>query len=79
MTSMAALASDGQLLYEYFDAERTGLSMLLVLLEEALDGRMHRDFAKLVDATIETIEICEDGTATCRKYPTEDNPFADIA
>ncbi len=74
-----AVDEAGQLIYEYYDAKRSGLAMFLVLLKEALEDSMHKDIATVVDGTIPTIEICDDGTSTCRKYPSDDNPFADIA
>jgi hypothetical protein len=74
-----AINDAGQLLYEYYDAKRSGLAMMLVLVKEALEDNMHQDLATVVNTTIPTIEICDDGTSTCRKYPSDDNPFADIA
>lgn len=74
-----AVDTSGQLIYEYYDAKRSGLAMALVLLKEALEDDMHGDVARVVDITIPTIEICDDGTPTCRKYPSDDNPFADMA
>lgn len=74
-----AVNSSGQLIYDYYDAKRSGLAMMLVLVKEALEDKMHQDLATVVNTTIPTIEICDDGTPTCRKYPSDDNPFADIA
>ncbi len=74
-----AIDEAGQLIYEYYDAKRSGLAMVMVLLKEALEDSMHKDIASVVDGTIPIIEICDDGTSTCRKYPSDDNPFADIA
>ena len=74
-----AIDATGQLIYEYYDAKRSGLAMVLVLLKEALEDSMHKDIAAVVENTIPIIEVCDDGTSTCRKYPSDDNPFADIA
>ena len=65
-----AIDATGQLIYEYYDAKRSGLAMVLVLLKEALEDSMHKDIAAVVENTIPIIEVCDDGTSTCRKYPS---------
>ena len=75
-----ALAHDGGLLYEYFDAKRTGLSLLLQLVGEIYEHDLHRDLlAALVPALGKTTlddagtpyDSSDDGPA----YPI-DNPVA---
>ncbi len=75
-----ALAHDGLLLYQYFDAKRTGLSLLLQLVGDIYEQDLHRDLlAALIPALGKTVfddggtpyDSSDDGPA----YPI-DNPVA---
>ncbi len=70
------LASDGQLIYDYYDAKRTALSHAAQLGREAAEAGLHRDALALVEAALGQPVVCEDGTGTCRHYGA-DHPLAD--
>ena len=73
-----ALTSSNELVYEYFDAKRSGLTMLLILVREAISDKMHHDAVALINATLGSPQVCYDGTETCRRYSAADHPIADI-
>ncbi len=72
------LAADGAPLYAYFDVRRTALGHLLALGHDALGAGVHRDAFALVDAILGEAQPCFDGTQSCRRYPADDHPVADL-
>ena len=73
-----ALASSGDLVFEYFDAKRTGVSVLLQFLGEALAAGWHRDLIRVLSVASSEQEPCP-GEAGCWRYPAGDHPVADLA
>ena len=74
-----ALSRNGELLYDYYDVRRTGLSYLSILLYEALDRELHHHLSEFIHRSQPTIEVCQDGTTTCRKFADDENTLAELA
>ena len=74
-----ALGLSGDLLYDYYDVRRTGLSYLSILLYEALDRQLHHHLSEFIHRSQPTIEVCSDGTSTCRKFSDDENTLAELA
>jgi hypothetical protein len=73
-----ALAGDGQPIYRYFDAKRSGLGLAMQLLPDALTAGVHRDVFEVVDAALGAPVPCAD-RPSCEVYPGADHPIADLA
>lgn len=74
-----AVDADGELIYEYYDAKRTGLAAAVQIVRGLLEADLHHDLNGVAAAVLGDPEVCEDGTDTCRAYPAQDNPLADVA
>ena len=74
-----AVGDSGELLYDYYDVRRTGLSYLSILLYEALDRKLHHHLSEFIHRSQPTIEVCNDGTTTCRKFSDDENTLAELA
>lgn len=74
-----AVGTSGELLYDYYDVRRTGLSYLSILLYEALERQLHHHLSEFIHRSQPTIEVCNDGTATCRKFSDDENTLAELA
>ncbi|MCB9661775.1 MAG: hypothetical protein H6726_29305 [Sandaracinaceae bacterium] len=74
-----AIDADGELIYEYYDAKRTGLAAAVQIARGLLEADLHHDLNGVAAAVLGGQVPCSDGTDTCRAYPSADNPLADIA
>ncbi|MBK6577871.1 MAG: hypothetical protein IPG17_17065 [Sandaracinaceae bacterium] len=74
-----ATDADGELIYEYYDAKRTGLAAAVQIVRGLLEADLHHDLNGVAAAVLGGQVPCDDGTETCRAYPSADNPLADIA
>ncbi len=61
---------------QVFDAKRTGLAVGLELARDALAAGVHRDLTVVLDAALGPQEACG---ADCLRYPSAENPVADVA
>jgi len=71
-----ALSADGDLVFDYFDAKRSGASVLLQFLGEAMAAGWHRDLVRVLSAASPEQQACPN-QAGCWHYP--DHPLADLA
>lgn len=74
-----AIDGDGELIYEYYDAKRTGLAAAVQIVRGLLEADLHHDLNGVAAAVLGGQLPCDDGTGTCRVYASADNPLADIA
>ena len=74
-----AIDGDGELIFDYYDAKRTGLAAGVQIARGVLAADLHHDVNAIASAVLGAQVPCDDGTETCRTYPADDNPMADIA
>lgn len=74
-----AIDADGELIYEYYDAKRTGLAAAVQIVRGMLEADLHHDLNAVAAAVLGGQVPCDDDTDTCRAYPSADNPLADLA
>lgn len=72
-----ALNAHGGLLFDYYDAKRTALSFTIQLGADLVDAGIQHDLYPIAHAILGEPAICNDGTTTCRAYPSADHPLAD--
>lgn len=70
------LAADGQPLYDYFDAKRTGLAAFFVLAGEAVQADVHQDLVAALDGALGSASPCEGGCCYADDHPLRDLIFA---
>ena len=73
-----ALAADGALLYDYYDAKQTMLAHLVEGVREAGEAGVHHDAVALLEAALGEQLPCSDGTGTCYRYASTNHPIADL-
>lgn len=74
-----ATTPSGELLYDYFDARKTGLAMGLNLVGEFLKERLHHDALSIVNAALTPSRTCHGGAASCLAFSSENHPIADLS
>ncbi len=73
-----ALNEHGGLLYDYYDVKRASMSFSAQMAVDVLEADVHHELPPLIDALLGQPATCNDGTSTCRYYPGNDHPVADL-
>lgn len=73
-----ATTPSGELLYDYFDAKKTGLALGLNLVGEFLKEQLHHDLLTLASASLSPLTTCHGGTTACDNTGN-DQPLADLS
>lgn len=75
-----AVDAQGMPIYEYYDVKQSALSHIVSLGLDALESNVHRNIDEIADAVLGQPQTCAPSQgATCRYYPSANNPLADLA
>ncbi|MEE2962406.1 MAG: hypothetical protein VYA34_16855, partial [Myxococcota bacterium] len=73
-----ALTQNGDLYYEYFNAKESGVGMLLLLGQEAVQNNFHHALRYVLETTLPAPSPCENNSNACLHYGIQDHLPADL-